>query len=585
MAQRLQTATTLLKSGRPKKAYQEARAAMRETPRSPDPHNVAGMALSAMGRHSEAAKSFFKATQIAPNFDNARRNLAQALILDGKTDKARQVLTGFLKKNPLDETGWYLLGQCEMVAGNLSAAEDATTQAIDAARAVARHKNQRAAIREKRGNLDGAIADYEAALQANPQSVETLVNMSLPLARQLRSEEALDVVNRAVELAPDHVGARLRLAMHLLEAGQSDDAAQAFRDVLRLDSSNAIAMEQLSQLQSPEHNKVLKSQVLRAIKKAPRRSEERASLFFALAHIARTEKDRTAEIDALNNANGDMRATMPYDQNADATRTDRILKRFPSGVESKETRPSGPRPIYVLGLPRSGTTLTEAILGAHPDVRPLGERAATAVLLHDTIEMDLSFDEQAQSAFREKDKEMLPQLAAEHLAYVDKMPENYRFIGFLKTAYPECKIINMVRDPKDIALSMWRGHFAGTALNYTYDLRAMSSRFNIYAHMMRHWHRVFDGQILDIRYEDLVGDLPHWSKRIAEFCELDWVEDMAAPHKTSEQVLTLSANQIRQPVHSRSIGKSRQYDDALAQFHEGLDPTLWSEAGLPPDAA
>ncbi len=577
MANRLQTATSLLNSGRPKKAYQEAKAAIKEAPGSPNPYNIAGLALSALGRHSDAAKSFFKATQIAPDFDNARRNLAQALILDGRTEKARQVLSALLKKNSRDEAGWYLLGQCELVSGHLREAEDATSQAIAIAQDIGRNRSQRAAIREKRGNLTGAIEDYQVVLQKNPRSVETLVNISVPLARQLRSEEALEAVMQAVKLAPDHIGAKQRLGMHFVEAGKPDDAIQVFQDILRLETTDYLAMEQLSQLQTEEQNNLLKPQVFKGLKQAPRRSVERASLHFALAHIYRKEGDRDGEVSALKSANADMSATLPYDHLADEERSQRILNRFPDVIEVNRTQPSEPRPIYILGLPRSGTTLAESILGPHPGVLPLGERAAVGMLLHDIIEREVPFDDDAQTTFRKDDAALRPPLSPDHMAYVDKMPENYRFIGFLKQAYPNCKIINMVRDPKDIALSMWRGRFSGTALNYTYAQRAMSARFNIYARMMRHRHSVLDGEIMDLRYEDLVRDLPQFSKQLADFCEIEWTEGMATPHKTSEQIMTLSATQIRQPVHSRSIGASRGYEAALSEFSAGLDPNLWPE--------
>lgn len=577
MTRRLQIAKNLLNSGRPKKAYQEAKAAIKEAPRSPNPYNIAGMALSALGRHSEAASLFFKATQIEPGFDTARRNLAQALILDGRADKARKVLSNYLKRNASDEIGWYLLGQCEMVSGHLLEAEDATSQAIVIAPDIARNRSQRAAIREKRGNLIGAIDDYQAILQRNPDSIETLVNISVPLARQLRSGEALKAVTQAVQMAPDHIGAKQRLGLHLLEVGRTAEALEAFRDVLRLDPANGVAMEQLSQLQSHEQNKLLKPQVIKAIKKAPKRSVERASLFFALAHVFQKEGNLDAEADALKSANADMHATLPYDHLADDERAKRILNRFPHAIKTSRTASSEPRPIFIVGLPRSGTTLAESILGAHPSILPLGERAAVGTLLHDTIEKDIPFDDETKRAFCNAEATLRPPLSPNHVAYVDKMPENYRFIGFLKQAYPDCKIINMVRDPKDIALSMWRGRFSGTALNYTYNQRAMAARFNIYARMMRHWHNVLDGEILDMHYEDLVRDLPLRSEQLADFCEINWTEAMAAPHKTSAQIMTLSATQIREPVHSKSIGASRDYEAALSEFSAGLDQHLWPD--------
>ena len=127
---------------------------------------------------------------------------------------------------------------------------------------------------------------------------------------------------------------------------------------------------------------------------------------------------------------------------------------------------------------------------------------------------------------------------------------------------------------------MWRAHFSGRALSYTYDLQAMAGRFNGYARMMAHWHRVFPGQILDLPYEDMVADVEAASRKLAEFCGLDWTAAMARPDLAAEQVLTLSASQLRQPVHTRSVGGWRKHAETLQPFIAGLDPGLWPQVAI-----
>lgn len=577
MQPNLEKAQSLLRSGHYKKALKEAKALMRRMPRSPDPHNVAGMALSALGQHTEAARSFNKAMQIAPEFDSARRNLAQALILAESLDKAKQVLRALLRKSASDEGSWYLLARCEFTEGNLREADDAISRAIDLAPGAARNWALRATIREKQGDLNGSLSDFEAALGVDPNNVDALVNMSMPLARQLRTTEALDAVSKAVTLAPKHLGARQRLALQFVEAGKEDEAIEAFRAVLSLDPSNGLAMENLAQLQSAEQNRELKRLVQSALRNARKKTEDRASLFFALANIARKERDVNTEIDALAKANAEMSALLPYDGSNELDLSQRIRSMFPREIALPVKHTALPNPIYVVGLPRSGTTLAEAVLGAHPNVAPLGERAAAGILLKDTIENNQEFDSAAQKSFREGDAGMLPQLPFDTAAYVDKMPENYRLVGFLRLAYPSACIINITRDPRDIALSMWRGHFSGTALNYTYSLRAMAHKFNIYAEMMRHWHWVLPGQILNVRYEDLVSDMLRVSKLMAKHCGIDWTGEMLNPHLAAEQVMTLSSSQVRQPVHAKSIGGWKRYQDVLQPFVNELDMRLWHE--------
>lgn len=548
---------------------------MRQAPKSPHPHNIAGMSLSSLGKHSEAVKYFLKATKLAPDFVDAHRNLAQALILSNRFDTARTVLSTLLDKHPSDSSSWYLLAQCEYMTGRFHEAEDAANKAVEREPNSGRNRNLRAVIRDKLGDLPGSLEDYEAALRTDPVNVETLVNISVPLARSLRVSQALEALNKAISLAPSHLGARKRLAMHLVEAGDKGAATDAFKAVLAIDKTDGLAIEQLAQLQTPEQNIDLADVAKRALNTSSKRSENRASLFFALAAMARKANDQQAEIDALKKANSEMISLMPYSYKSEAEWENRICSRFPQATELSDSAPEAPTPIYIIGLPRSGTTLAEAVLGANDHVAALGERAAAGILLKDILEQDLPFDAEAVQLFRENNAKLLPEMAPEISAYVDKMPENYRLVGFLKTAYPQCKIINMVRDPRDVALSMWRGHFSGSALNYTYDLKSMAHRFNIYASMMRHWKSAFPNQILDVRYEDLVSDLPQIGLEMADYCDLDWTEKMAAPHKTVTQVMTLSASQVREPVNKKSVGGWRRYEATLKEFTEGLDTELW----------
>jgi len=574
----LQHALSLLRSGQAKAAFKQSKAAMRTYGGAAVFPNLAGMALCTMGKHRDGIDYFQKALKIDPGFVDARRNLAQTLILLGKSDLACTVLERLVRDVPEDADGWYLLAQAQMKRGGTDAAETAVTRSIELNARQARAFNLRALIRDRAGRMAEALDDYQTALRLNPDDVDTLTNISLPLARQGRTAEAMDSVRRAVALAPGHVGARLRLAAQLVEMGETAEAITELHAVLERAPDQADAIEQLAQLQSADENAALLPQARAELKKLHGKSPARASLNFALARIADQAGERESAARYLAEANRTMAELMPYDPTADSALHDRIMARFKSVTGAAASgAEEAPMPIFVVGLPRSGTTLVEAILGAHPNVQPLGERAAAGILLGPIIEADGPFGADQIAAFVAGDLSMLPDLSEGTTAYVDKMPENYRLIGFLKTAYPTCRVINLRRDPRDVALSNWRAHFSGSALSYAYDLAGMAHHFNRYARIMTHWHRVFPDQILDLKYEELVADVEAASKALAAHCGLDWVPAMARPDLTAEQVLTLSATQLRQPVHSRSVGGWRKHADTLAPFVQGLDPALWPD--------
>ncbi|MGR3564913.1 MAG: tetratricopeptide repeat-containing sulfotransferase family protein [Heliomarina sp.] len=572
----LTTCMTLLQGGRQKAAYDAARKAMGRHKTQPEFPNIAGIALCGNGKYAEGIQYFKKALNLSADFSDARKNLAQTMILLGQFAPAETQLARLVRETPRDGAVWYLLAQARLQTGQLEQALEDIEQAISIDAKQARNHNLRGLLHDRLGQPAEALEAFEKALALNPNDVETLVNISLPLARQLRVDEATEAVRRAVALAPGHLAARLRLGMTMVEAGQTDEAKAAFAAAIEIDPLNGEAYEQLVALNDADANETLGPAVRRAYKKAPKNSETRAALAFAQARVAQQQGDSEQAAEWLRDANRNMAALRPFDSEADDSFNDKILARFPAPLtlSTQGGNENGPRPIYVLGLPRSGTTLAEAVLGAHPRVIALGERATAGIAIYPLIDSDAEFD---ADAFRRIEAAALPPLSDGTRAFVDKMPENYRLIGFLKTAHPECRIINMRRDPRDIALSMWRGRFTGRALDYTYDQQAMARRFNTYARMMAHWHRVLPGQILDLSYEEMVSDIDSASRTLADWCGLEWDAAMARPNESAGQVLTMSAAQIRQPVHRRSVGGWKAHEPMLREFIDELDPALWPE--------
>jgi Flp pilus assembly protein TadD len=574
----LQLALGQLNQGRYKQALKLARAGGKRHKRHPAFANIEGIALSSLGKNRDAVGAFQKALRLDPEFNDARKNLAQALILLQKDDAALKLLNKYLSALPGDAGAWYLLGQTQMNLGDFDGAVHSAGQSLKLVQNQARVYNLRAIAQNCLGDEAQALADFEAALRCNPDDVETLVNISLPLARQTRFAEADQAARKAVALAPQHRGARLRLAMHLLESGDNDGARDAFHAVLDLSPGDPEAIEQLALLNGPSENEGLFKLARKTLDALPKQSPGAANLHFALARMALQRQDEAGYSQHLAQANGSLASRHPYDVQADEALFARLMARFSEPVERvAHSERRKPTPIYVLGLPRSGTTLTEAVLGAHPRVKALGERAVAGFLLADFMDSEMVFDPEHCRAFVAEDSARLPKLPESVDFYVDKMPENYRLIGFLATAYPDSPIVHVRRDPRDTALSMWQAHFSGQALGYSYDLETMAHRFNLYARLMKHWHSVFPGRIHEVRYESLVSDIDAQSHDLAGFCGLDWIEKMARPDQAAGQVLTLSAAQLRQPVHNRSVGRWQHHSDMLAPLIRKLDPDLWPE--------
>jgi tetratricopeptide (TPR) repeat protein len=558
-----------------KTALKLARRAQKESPASPVPENIAGIALSALSRPLEAVKSFKRSIGLNAAYPEPRRNLAQTYLLMGEPAAALQAL------KPLPDTPevLYIRAQALAALGRKEAALAAVTGYIESAPGEPRGYRLRAQMRLQFGLIPDALEDFRQVLALAPEDADTLTAMSLPLARHLRTEEALDSARRAVEIAAGHVAARLRLAAQYAEMGETERAVDGYREVLRRAPGEPEALKALAEILKGAELAALEPEVAQALSQAEKGSAGEALLLLARFQIRQSAGAREKADQDLLRANRFFARRSPYQAAAEARTAEKILRRFAEVIPAPATSNAPLTPIFVLGLPRSGTTLVEALLGRAEGVAPLGERGTLGFLLEETIENDLPLEADRAAALRAEDRRLLPALPAGTRAYVDKMPENFRLVGFLKTIYPEAKIVHLRRDPRDVALSMFQAHFSGAALNYTYDLKAMAAHFNLYARMMAHWRAVLPGQIHELRYEDLVADIAGEGRRLAAFCGLDWRPEMAEPHRTRAQILTMSANQLRRPVHGRSIGKWREREALLAPFLKGLEREHWPEVG------
>ncbi len=489
-------------------------------------------------------------------------------------------LDDLLKKNPKDTAARFLKAEACLANGNAQTALDQVNIVATASPENLRAISMRARIHMALGNEAEAIADYERILVIEPNRIEALVDISQLLARSGRHDEADTAIRAAIKIDPKNVSALLRFAAHQEETGQTEEAVDTCLTILELKPGQPSALEKLARLSADKFGERISAEAKKALKVAENPSIDRASLNFALATIAKSSSNSGDFAAYIRQANENLAAFHPYNQEYEDNLTSSLIERFQSHPAASEPHGSGsPRPVFIVGLPRSGTTLVEAILACHPNVFSLGERNSAGRLLASVINSGQPFGPDEQSEFRISYDADQPAQSQNAIVRVDKMPENYRLVGFLINSLPGCRIINMRRDPRDLALSLWQAHFSGSALSYAYDLKAMAHKFNQYAALANHWQNVFPDQILDVSYEDLVADIDTSSRRIAEFCELEWLESMTRPHETTGAVLTLSATQVRQPVHTRSVGAWREHEKMLAPFIEGLDKSLWPNLG------
>lgn len=567
----------LLESGHPAQAAKAARTAAKKYPKEAYFANLLGMATAQSGKPREAIGHFQKALKLNPALPQASANLAQALFALGQFPQATAVLRRALKSGPQPAEIPYHLARSLFYSGEVEEAIAIASRLIGEAPSNAMFLKLRAGFHAASGDLKSAISDYQAALKAAPDDVEALLGLSTPLALAGQQEAAIGHLEHALRLAPAHGEARAQYGLRLSESGQSDAAIAAYRQVLETAPNNVAALGGLALLLPVENLGNLLVKVEAALRKMARSSRDRVGLIHAKADALRRLGDGEKAARARAEAKALDKGFNPYDRDGEARLHKAIVARFAKARRAQPGEGTPPTPVFVVGQMRSGTTLTEQVLAAHPAIHGVGELASTAFLLRHSLDLPGAFSPDEAEALARGYRDLLPPLPDGTAAFVDKMPANYRHVGHLAEAFADARFIHVTRDPRDVALSIWNSFFAGRGLSFTNDFKDMAHHANLYRATMNHWQALYRERILTMPYADLVGDIETASRRMADFVGLEWDDAMMRPEENAGVVRSASFTQVRQSVHTKSIGRWKANTDLLAPFIAGLDPELWPD--------
>lgn len=301
-------------------------------------------------------------------------------------------------------------------------------------------------------------------------------------------------------------------------------------------------------------------------------------LEFAKAHLIEKSEGLAKALPQFAKANAIQQSILPYDPEIEENKISDILDLFPQGSPRVSVEQNSmPVPIFIIGQPRSGTTLMEMMLSSAPGIAGRGELMLMTDLSAKFHTSGTSLDSEAAKAIAQSYLDQMPGIPTDSIAFVDKMPHNYQNVGFILAAFPNARIIDMLRDPRDVGLSKWIQRFLAEGMNDTSNLEAIAHTANLYRRYMSHWDKLFGNRILTMPYEDLVADPVTHSQRVAEFCGIEWCQSMVHPEKNTRQVRTASVDQVRNKISTKSIGRWRKVADQIKPMLDGFDPELWPE--------
>jgi tetratricopeptide (TPR) repeat protein len=425
--------------------------------------------------------------------------------------------------------------------------------------------------------FDEALASYDRALALQPDHAEALYNRGDTLHERGDLHAALAHYRRALSLKPDLADVYNNMGNVLKELGQLQEAESAYCEALRLDPNSTAAYVNLAAGKTFKPGDAHLAAMEALAKTEDLSTSDRMRLDFALGKAYADLNDHSRSFKHLFAGNAAKRATIGYDETVALGRFDRIEAVFTPELIAAKSGGGNPSalPIFVLGMPRSGTTLVEQIIASHPAVHGAGELQLLSDVVHTVRnpdgnsvpypELTLSLDHTALHQIGARYVARLGELAAKYGApraerITNKMPSNYYFAGLIHLALPNAKMIHTIRDPLDTCMSCFSRLFTAEQ-NYTYDLGELGRYYRGYERLMAHWRRVLPaGRILDVRYEDVVADLEQQARRIIAYCELPWDDRCLSFHKTDRPVRTASATQVRQPIYTSAIGRWHAYE-------------------------
>jgi tetratricopeptide (TPR) repeat protein len=545
-------------------------------------HNNLGYSLQALGRIEQALAHYQKALGINPHYIEARTNLGTALAAHGEHEAAMPHFKAALAVNPN-----YFEAR-KGLANALGALGRYRDAAENYEKAVALMPDD-AEVRTALGNTlhrlerpEEAIAQYERALAVNPNFVEAHISLGNTLHFLDRSEEAIAHFQRAIAIASDDVGAYASLGNTLVALGRMDEAQTPLAKAIELARGNAACYYSLANSKrmttDDPHFAAMKGLAAEA---GSLSVAGQTDLHFALGKAFADVGAPQRSFDHILQANALKRGQIDYNETDLLEKFDRTRNVFTTEVMNDKQGHGDPSimPVFIVGMPRSGTTLIEQILASHPKVFGAGELREMAKLsLRIRSAEGLSYPEAVSTISTAELRQIgtnyvhaVQCMAPTAERIVDKMPGNFSLIGLIHLALPNARIIHACRDPRDTAFSCFSLQFA-VSHEYTYDLAELGRFCCAYARLMEHWCAVLpNGTMLEVQYEELVADLEHNARRVVAHCGLEWDNACLAFHKTERSVRTASATQVRQPIYHSSIGRWRPHEARLQPLLQELE--------------
>lgn len=505
----------------------------------------------------------------------------QQLLLAGRQFAANKqfsnALSCFLRATelaPNDFDGWFMTGIVYMRDSRYTDALPYLRQAhhlqpeqMDAARALADAEFHV-------GTPEAALPLWQAVVIARPSDIDAQLKLGETRNRLGSPEDEIAGYRAAISQLPASPDLHMALAQALEDIGDRNGAIAAYQDALSLKPGWPTALAGILDLQRNRADSSLIAQAtaLQANPTLPDR--DRALLGYALGKIHDQDGNADAAMASWHDANAArQRMCGRYQADSEKTRVERTMAVFDASFFMRTDYPTGSqdgRPVFVVGMPRSGTTLTEQILASHPHIHGCGELPTIAHLAAAQGPQWPDMALQLSASWLQQEAERYLQIATRRAdagmrRLIDKAPLNYHHLGLIARLFPNARVIWCQRDPRDIALSIYSENFSFSSV-FAADLAAIAHTISLHERLMQHWQAVLPLPIHTLAYEALVADPEVETRKLLDFLDIPWDNACLAFHQREATVQTPSRWQVREPIHSRSTGRWKRYAEHFNQF-------------------
>ncbi len=532
--------------------------------------NLGGL-LYGSGRFAEAADRLREAIRIKPDHAMAHCNLGNVMIKLGNNDAARKHLQQALKIKPDFHQAHFNLGGLYNDLGKRDLALAAYRQAVAIKPNYTQAHFNLALLLQKLSRFEEAGNHYQQVIATRPDLAQAHGNLATTLQARGRLPEAVEHYRKAIAITPHLAEVHNNLGVALQEQGDMEAAAASYRRAVTIKPDYVEAYYNMAK--TVTFTDAAEMENLQRLLAASQRDEERLFLHFSLAKAHEDLGDDSEAFRHYSAGNHLKRNAITFDITTEKLSQQRCQKLLNRELFASKTD-SGIQditPIFIIGMPRSGSTLVEQILASHTAVYGAGELPFIknillanlpgpdlATMAQEAVRLDAGNLKKLGTSYLEKIRSIAPTSTF----ITDKMPENFLFVGFIRLMLPGAKFIHTTRSAADTCLSIFRTNFRDRH-DYAYDLTELGQYYRLYSSMMEHWRGLFPEQIHEINYERLIEDHEGETRKLLTFLGLEWDERCRDFHRTHRDVQTASSEQVRQPIYKSSVGGWRRYEQQL----------------------